>query len=392
MITVRPRRAGNRRIIGLMSGTSMDGIDAALVSISGSGTSTRFRLEEFITVPYPRNFRAFLLGQCSVPSGNVTDLMRADMLVAMFFADAVRRLIRKSGLAPGAVEAIGSHGQTIGHLPARKQMFGKGVRATMQIGNPSAIAKFTGIPTVGDFRTGDVAAGGIGAPLVPLFDYLTLRSRTKNRGALNIGGIANITVLPRNCTRSAVMAFDTGPGNMVIDALMQKYFRRPYDRGGATAGRGMIIPDLLRWMSRHPFLAERPPKSTGREAFGAAFAAEVARRAHGERPENVITTATEFTALSISTQYQRWIRPATPLAEVIVSGGGVHNLYLMDALRRYFEGVRITTSAQAHIPPDAKEAVCFALLANEALHGHPGNLPSVTGARRETVLGVIALP
>jgi anhydro-N-acetylmuramic acid kinase len=378
--------------IGLMSGTSVDGIDAALVDITGSGNATKYRLRAFITHPYPRGFKEFLLKISEVSTARVDDIARADMLVAEFFADAARRVATAAGRSLQHVDFIGSHGQTIHHLPRLKSLYGKSVRSTFQIGNPSAIAKFTGVLTVGDFRVGDIAAGGSGAPLVPLFDYLTLRSRTIHRGVLNLGGIANLTVLPRNCTPGNIIAFDTGPGNMLIDGLANEYFHIPCDRGGEIASAGILQPKLLRWLVSHPYLKLRPPKSTGRETFGKDLHNEILRRSVRFSHTDVLTTVTEFTAISIFQGYREYVRPSCRLSEIVVSGGGIHNLYLMESLKRYFEGITLLPSDHMNISSDAKEAICFALLANETLAGHPGNIPRATGANRETILGVIALP
>jgi anhydro-N-acetylmuramic acid kinase len=383
----------NKKIaIGLMSGTSADGIDAALVEISGTGMTTKYRLLGFHTYPYPQGFRDFLLRNSSASTARIDDITRCDILVAKFFADAARRLVRENGLSLTKIDFIGSHGQTIHHLPQPHFMYGNKIRSTLQIGHPSAIAKFTGVLTIGDFRVGDIAVGGSGAPLVPLFDYLTLRSPTRNRAALNIGGIANITVLPRHCRQNQVLAFDTGPGNIVIDRLVKKYFHVPYDRDGRIASSGKLLTKLLRWMISDPYFKLPPPKSTGREIFGNHFIQEITRHAQHASHIDLITTVTEFTALSIFQSYCRYIRPRCRISEMFVSGGGVHNLYLMEALQKYFEGIAVRTTTDANIPPDAKEAICFALLANETLAGNTGNIPRATGAVKKTLLGVIALP
>ncbi|MBI1802968.1 MAG: anhydro-N-acetylmuramic acid kinase [Ignavibacteriae bacterium] len=385
-------RKKRKQVIGLMSGTSVDGIDAVLVAITGSGTRSNIRQRAFQTYPYPRGFKQFLLKNSDADTARLDEVTRLDMLVATFFADAAKRIARTAGLRMDDVDLIGSHGQTIHHLPQRQRLFGKSIRSTLQIGNPSALAKFTGVVTVGDFRVGDIAVGGSGAPLVPLFDYLMLRSRTMNRAVLNIGGIANITVLPRNCSIGDVVAFDTGPGNMIIDALTHRFINKPFDNGGMIASRGHIIPELLQWMIKHPYLRLKPPKSTGREAFGQVFVDEVLKRGRGMEPADLVATSAEFMALSIFQSYLRFIRRKTPLAELFVSGGGVHNAYVMEALRRYFTGISIRTTDELGISSDAKEALCFALFANEAVAGHAGNVPGATGARMQTILGVIALP
>ena len=379
-------------IIGLMSGTSADGIDAVLIDVSGSGTGTRFIRRAFAMYPYPRGYRKFLLAQSDNASAKLESVTRLNVLVAEFFAEAARKIARKAGKPIAEVDLIGSHGQTIHHLPRPVKLYGRDIHATLQIGSPSVIAKRTGVVTVGDFRSGDIAVGGTGAPLVPYLDYILFRSAKHTRALLNVGGIANITVLPRGCGISEVLAFDTGPGNMLIDGLMERFFGVPLDRDGRTAGRGMIIPRLLRELLEHPFFRIRPPKSTGREAFGRDLMDMILKRTRRVRKEDVITTVSELTALSIFRSCRALPRRTGRIDELLVSGGGVHNVYLMDALRRYFAGVKVRVTDELGCPADAKEAICFALLANETLRGNPSNVPGATGARRQTVLGTICLP
>jgi anhydro-N-acetylmuramic acid kinase len=385
-------RKKRRLVVGLMSGTSADGMDAALASISGSGAESKVRLLAFRTFPYPSGYKEHLLRHSSAATARIEEITRLNMLVAEFSAEAVRRIARSGGHRLADIDLIGSHGQTIHHLPTPVTLFGHRIRGTLQIGDPSVIAKRTGIVTVGGFRTGDLAVGGTGAPLVPLFDYLMLRSTRVSRGVLNIGGIANLTLLPRDCSAGEVLAFDTGPGNMIVDALMAKYFRRPFDRDGAVAWEGRIIPRVLRSMAAHPYFRRPAPKSTGREAFGAAFLRGVLAAAPGSAPEDLVATATEFTAYAVYQQYLAHAARKARMEELYVSGGGIHNGYLMDALARYFGPVPVRSTGVLAVPPDAKEAVCFALLANETIAGHPGNIPGATGARRRTILGTIALP
>jgi anhydro-N-acetylmuramic acid kinase len=219
-----------------------------------------------------------------------------------------------------------------------------------------------------------------------------LRSRSKNRAALNIGGIANLTVLPKNCSINQVTAFDTGPGNMIIDGLMNRFYDKPFDNNGNIASNGKILSSLLRNLLNHRYFKIAPPKSTGRELFGREYISEILSFTKGCRKEDIIATVTEFTALSIYQQYLRFIRPKCKLDEIFASGGGSHNMYMMNALRRYFDHTLISTSEQLHIDPDAKEAVCFALLANETITGNPGNIPGATGSKKQTILGVICPP
>jgi anhydro-N-acetylmuramic acid kinase len=379
-------------VVGLMSGTSADGIDAVLVEVTGSGAGTRVRELEFQTYPYHPALKKFILKNSDPDTARLDDVTRLNVLLAELFADAVKKIVRRSGRKLEKIDLIGSHGQTIQHQPLLKTMFGQRIRGTLQIGSPSVIAKLTGVATVGDFRLADVAVGGSGAPLVPYVDYILLRSRKRTRAALNIGGIANLTLLPRGCSLKDVIAFDTGPGNMVIDSLAQKFFGKSYDRGGAIASRGRLLASLLSWMVRHPYLKRRPPKSTGREMFGRPFIREILRRSKGEAKEDIIATASEFTALSIYLGYRQFLRRRATVDELLVSGGGSRNDYVMNALRRYFSGAKVSTTDNTPLPSRAKEAICFAVLANETMSGNPSNVMGATGATRETILGTICLP
>lgn len=236
-----------------------------------------------------------------------------------------------------------------------------------------------------------MAVGGQGAPLAPYFDYIVCRSKTKNRILLNLGGIANFTVLPKNCTVNEVLAFDTGPANMVIDALMMKFFRKKYDAGGRIALRGTVQPRLFSWMMSHPYFKRRPPKSTGREEFGEMFVKALLKRTKSFKKVDVITTVTEFTAFSVFDQYNRFIRKRMKVDEVLVSGGGAHNNTTMQSLQHHFAPAVVTRVEEIGVSSDAKEAVLFALLANETVSEIPSNIPSVTGAKRSVILGKICL-
>ncbi len=386
------QRKKTKLVVGLISGTSVDGIDAALVRISGNGTKTRFKLLAHHSFSFPKGFHELVLRNSLPGTGSVDLITRLNVLYAHFFADAVKKIVRNVRVPLSKIDLIGSHGQTVHHLPKPYKMFGKKVRATLQLGDPSTIAQLTGILTVGDFRTADMAAGGQGAPLAPYFDYLACRSKTNNRLLLNLGGIANFTVLPKNCSVHEVVAFDTGPANMVIDALMVKYFKRKYDAGGHVALRGAVSPKILSWMMAHPYFKREPPKSTGREEFGEMFIKELLKRSKGMNRLDLIATATEFTALSVFDHYDRFIRKRMRVDEVLVSGGGVYNEAIMRSLRRHFEPATVKTVEQIGVSSDAKEAVLFALLANETISGLPSNIPSVTGATRPVILGKICLP
>ena len=335
----------------MMSGTSLDGIDVAIVEILGR----RVQPVAFRCFPYPAKTRAALLN-----IRTVAEVSRLNFQLGELYAKAV--LAATEGSRP---ELIGLHGQTIYHEGGN----------TLQIGEAAVVAERTGIPVISNFRERDIAAGGQGAPLAPFADYLLFRHPRRRRVALNIGGIANITVIPPGATPEQVIAFDTGPGNMVIDALAP-----PYDRNGRMARSGAVRQDLLAKLLRHPYFARKPPKSAGREQFGTEFAAKLAA---ARCPiQDLVATAMELTAQTIADS----IRPYGP-AELIASGGGVHNRTLMDRIAALLPGVKLQTTAAFGIDPDAKEAIAFAMLAYESWHKRPGNLPSATGARRAVILG-----
>jgi anhydro-N-acetylmuramic acid kinase len=382
----------SRLIVGLMSGTSLDGIDAVLLRVEGSGAATRFEQRGFITVPFPWRIKALLLKNSIPSTSRVDEIARLNMLLGHLYADAVRILARKARVRFREIDLVGSHGQTIQHLPAPVTMAGRQIRATLQIGDPSVLATLTGITTVGDFRIADMAVGGEGAPLVPYFDWLVFRSPRLNRILLNIGGIGNITILPKQCRPEDVTAFDTGPGNMVIDALMRMLYEEPFDRNGRVASRGMVSLDLLKIMARHPYLTRKPPKSTGREEFGKEYLDALLVSARGYDPADVVATATEFTAYTVSDGYRRFVRKRMTVDEVLVSGGGARNRAIVHALERYFDKARVLPVDEYGMDADAKEATCFAILANETMSGHPANIPGVTGARQAVVLGKVCRP
>ncbi len=384
----------NKHIIGLMSGTSLDGIDAVLTKIKGSGVNTRVTQIGFITYPFPVGLKELLLENSSVNKGNVSDICRLNFLISLIYADAVFALCKKSKFDIKNVDLIGSHGQTIHHLPQKKKYYGYEFGSTLQIGDPSVIAKKTGIPVIGDFRTGDVALGGEGAPLVPYFDFIMFHSKMKNRALLNIGGISNITVLNKKGTSADVLAFDTGPGNMMIDITAQKFFNVNFDKGGKLALSGKVNSNLLNDLIRKDtFIDKVAPKSTGREYYGREFLSPFFRKYKNVSGGDWLATVAAFTAYGVFRNYERFIRPETIIDELFVSGGGARNLFLMRSLRGYFgKSVNVKNVKDLGVSPDAKEAVCFAVLANETLSGNPSNIPRVTGAVKPTILGKICLP
>ncbi len=367
------------KVIGLMSGTSADGIDAALVEIAGAD-SLQWRLLQYAQLPFHEPLRSEVLACMTERGGTVARICALNVALGEAFAAAAKRVADDAGVPLHAIDAIGSHGQTVWHIPGQ---------ATLQIGEPAVIAERTGVAVVSDLRARDIAAGGQGAPLVALVDALLLTHPAKTRAAQNIGGIANVTFLPAGSAQGA-FAFDIGPGNMLIDDAARRMTQgaQQCDTDGALAAQGRVHDALLRELMRHPFLQAAPPKTTGREMFGAHFGAQVWAEAAAREicPRDVIATLTMFTAASIADAYRRFL-PAPP-AEVIVSGGGARNPTLMRMLQGQL-GARVTTSDDAGIPSDAKEAIAFAILAHRTLRGCAGNLPAATGARHPVVLGCI---
>ena len=378
-----------RRIIGLISGTSADGVSAVAVDITGSGTETSLEVLGFETYDYPPELREEVFRLFTPESSTVDTISHMNFVLGEVFAEAALRLMVEHDLDPGEVDAIGSHGQTVHHLPGLRDSYGFRVRSTLQIGEPAVIAERTMIPVVADFRKADIAAGGEGAPLTPYLDYILHRSPDRGRVLQNIGGIANLTYLPAGADLGDVVAFDTGPGNMVIDSVAMRLTSEPFDRDGRIAARGDIDRGLLEELLGHPYFTRNPPKSTGREEFGESYAAEFLRIC-GERGlglEDAAATATALTVESIARAYEELLPEGGSIDEVYLSGGGARNLFLAESLRERLDPIPVGLSDDLGLPGDAKEAVLMAVLANEHLAGNPGNVPGATGARRPVVLG-----
>jgi anhydro-N-acetylmuramic acid kinase len=370
----------NRLIVGLLSGTSADGTDAALCEISGAGETTQLRVLGFAIVPFARPLRERIFRLSQADASELCDL---DVLLGEAFAEAAHEVCRGAGVDLPRVDLIGSHGQTAVHHPRSAGRLG----ATLQIGEAAVIAERTGRPVIGDFRVRDVAAGGEGAPLVPLVDQLLFRAPGRRRALQNIGGIANVTLVSERL--EDLIAFDNGPGNMALDAVARAASdgEETYDVDGRRAARGQIDRALLGELHRHPYLAQPLPKSTGRELFGKEFIYPLLARFE-HRKDDLLATLTRFTAEAIARSYRESF-PAPP-DEVYVSGGGAFNPTLMRHLTELLAPVAVATTASLGIDPKAKEAIAFAVLANETLFGHPGNVPSVTGAAGPRVLGKIS--
>jgi anhydro-N-acetylmuramic acid kinase len=380
------------RVLGMMSGTSADGIDAAIVRISGAPPDITAQFEAHHHVRFPPRLREALLRVANGAATSTAEISRLDFVLGEELAKAAIAACRTAGVPLNGVDLIGSHGQTVFHQGAAKRLVGAWrVASTLQIGQPAVIAERTGITTIADFRPSDIAAGGHGAPLVPFVDYLLYRDTLRGRVALNIGGIANVTVIPAAAAPSDVFAFDTGPGNMIVDALVAGMTRGrlKYDRDARIALSGRTVPELLGRMMRDRYLRKRPPKTTGREQFGRAYVERLAAwgQRHHTAPEDLVRTATIFTGLSIGDAFRRLILPRAKVDELIVAGGGAKNPLMMAQLAASVPGIEIVPSSRFGVPTEAKEAFAFAVLAYEAFHGRPNNLPSATGAKHPVVMG-----
>lgn len=385
------------RVIGLMSGTSADGIDVALTEISGAPPNLKARLENFTAIPFPRKVRTAVLRVAEGTRVNTAEISQLSFLLGELFADAVREACRKFRLPLAKVKLIGSHGQTVYHQGKPSLAFGvRRIASTLQIAEPAVIAAHTGITTIGDFRAADMAVGGQGAPLVPFVDYLLYRDARIGRVALNIGGIANLTVIPAGAKTRDVYAFDTGPGNMLIDELVNRATRgkQTFDRDARIALEGRFHPKLCEMLMREAYYWQPPPKSAGREQYGAKFVEKILAwgEKHRARIEDLIRTATIFTPLTIIDAWHRFIAPRANISQLIVAGGGSHNPLIMAQLAASLASVKVMTSADLGVPEDGKEAFAFAILAYETFHRRPANLPSATGARRPAILGKICYP
>ena len=379
-------------VAGVMSGTSADGIDVALVRINPGPGKPRMKLLAHHAVGYPAALRRAVLAAMDAKATSTAELARLNWRLGMAYAEAVRAAVEKYRVKIGLV---GCHGQTVYHQGKAEAYAGRKVACTWQVGEPALIAAEMRVPVVSNFRPADMAAGGQGAPLVPLLDYVLFADPRRTRVLQNIGGIGNVTAIPPGAAPSNLIAFDTGPGNMVIDALMDQFFGKKYDRDGRVAARGRVLEPVVRDVLRAPYFAAPPPKSAGREQFGAAFVGSFrnACKAAGGKPEDAVATATALSAESIEYAFAQFVKPLNDRGAVdyIVSGGGSRNATLMKFLRARLEplGCRMVVSDAMGVPSQAKEAVAFALLAWQTWHGLPGNVPAATGARRAAVLGEI---
>lgn len=378
-------------VAGVMSGTSADGIDVAVVRID-RGRRITLKLLAHEALPYPAVLRRAVLAAMNAKRTSTAELARLNWRLGLAYAEAVKATVERHNLK---LDLVGCHGQTLYHQGRMETYTGKSFACTWQAGEPALIAAELNVPVVSNFRPADLAAGGQGAPLVPLLDQVYFSDAKRGRVLQNIGGIANLTAIPGGSEIDELIAFDTGPGNMVIDALALRLFAKPFDRNGAIAAKGRVLEPVLDKMLRNPYFKLKPPRSAGREEFGREYAAKFlsACRTVSRNPEDALATATALTAESILRSFRQFVLPAmkgTPI-DYIVSGGGARNRTLMMMLASSLEplGCTLTTTEQFGLPAEAKEAAAFALLAWATWNRLPGNVPSATGARRFAILGQI---
>ena len=385
----------SRRIMtvaGVMSGTSADGVDVAVVRISAGRLRPRIELLAHEGRAYPAALRRAVLAAMNAASTSTAELARLNWRLGLEYADAVSAAAQ---LHRVRLDLVGCHGQTLYHQASPAAYAGQTFACTWQAGEAQAIAARLRVPVVSNFRPADMLAGGQGAPLVPLLDYVLFADARRGRVLQNIGGIANLTAIPAGARPDCIVAFDTGPGNMVIDALALELFNKPFDRGGRFAARGTVIATVLNRALRNPYLALKPPRTAGREQFGREYAAELlaACRKHSRRPEDALATATALTAETIASSYRCFVAPALRNRPVdfIVSGGGARNAALLAMLAQRLEplGCELATSDDFAMPAEAKEAAAFALLAWQTWRRAPGNVPAATGASRPAILGQV---
>jgi len=384
-------------VAGIMSGTSADGVDVAVVRIKPGRLHPTLELLAHEGFPYSVALRRAVLAAMNAESTSTAELAQLNWRLGMAYADAVRTTLKRN---PMQIDLIGCHGQTLYHQPKAALYAGKRIACTWQLGEPALMAAALQVPVVSNFRPADMASGGQGAPLVPLLDYALFAHATRGRVLQNIGGIANLTAIPAAATPDAVIAFDNGPGNMIIDALAQHLFNQKFDNNGAIAARGKVIDAVLQQALRHPYFKQKPPRTAGREQFGREYATKFVHACgrSSKRLEDALATATAFTAESIAQSYKQYVRSRMKIAraysavDYIVSGGGARNATLMAMLAHRLEpmGCELAVSEDYGLPVEAKEAAAFALLAWHTWHHLPGNVPAATGAARPVILGQVS--
>ncbi|TCP28856.1 anhydro-N-acetylmuramic acid kinase [Scopulibacillus darangshiensis] len=379
----------DKYVVGLMSGTSLDGVDAALVKISGYAEETQVELIKYHQEDMPPELKKEIMAAIDPDTSDIEHICSLNFKLGYWFAEAVKSVCRKASFPLEDLDLIGSHGQTLYHIPAKGKDI---VKSTLQCGEPAIITYETNKTIVSNFRSMDIAAGGEGAPLVPYVDYLLYRS-DNTRALQNIGGIGNVTVIPAMASVDDVFGSDTGPGNMIIDDVCLRLFNEPYDTDGRYASLGSVNQEMLKALLEHPFIKAAPPKTTGREMFGKAFVDSIMAKWSGSVSHyDLMATVTQFTASSIINYYRKYILQKHPIDEVIISGGGSYNQTLAGMIKSGLPMCRVLTQEDLGFSSSAKEAIAFAVLANETINGQAGNIPNATGAKERVILGQITNP
>jgi len=389
-----------RIIIGLHSGTSTDGVEAAIVKVRGSYLTAKANLIEHLSYEYSSEIREKLFELYFKKNATVEKLCQANVLLGELFSKAALAVVKKAGLKMNQIDAVGSSGQILYHV--RKNQDNNDIwyknniiPSAFDLSEGSVIAQRTGLPTVTNMRISDMVVGGEGNPLVTYGDWVLFRTDKSNRAILNIGGIANPTILPKDCKLDNVFAFDTGPGNMVIDGVVKHITKgkKLFDNYGEIASKGKVEPELLDKLMQHPYIHRKPPKTTGREVFGNHYVKQVLQQAEKLRisPEDLTTTVTAFTAASIALNFKKYILPKVKIDEILLCGGGSYNKTLIKHIENYLPDIKIGTVEKCDIPIGAREVVCVAIIANETMLGQPGNVPNATGASKRVIMGSINL-
>lgn len=374
--------------IGLMSGTSLDGIDAVLVDIEGYGLDTDIKVLEFIEYPMPQDIRDKIHRVCNEDKSSVDLICSLNFELGFLFSNSVSALLDKAGIRSDQIAFIASHGQTIYHIATNNNGL---LASTLQIGEPAVISYQHNTTVISNFRTMDMASGGQGAPLVPYSEWILYSHKNKNIALQNIGGIGNVTVLNKSLKIEDVFAFDSGPGNMMINEACRVLYHCPYDKGGDIASEGMYIKALLDELMGHPYLQLQPPKSTGREDFGEIYVQKLIKKYQDYKPQDIVATFTMYTAVTMKYHYDNYIFNTMTIDEIIIGGGGSHNHTLMRYIRDIFHPIPVFSQEDKGYSSDAKEAIAFVVLGNETMHHQASNVKSATGASDNVILGNITL-
>ena len=372
--------------VGLMSGTSLDGIDAVLVDITGTGLDTKVEVIAFNTYEIADSIKEEIKKACLQNESSSALICSLNFKLGHLFSDAVKSICKEANIKTEELEFVATHGQTVYHIP---KAIGTYIPSTLQIGEPSIIAFENNVKVVSNFRTMDIAAGGEGAPLVPYSEFILYGGRGEDIALQNIGGIGNVTVIPGEKDMRRIYAFDTGPGNMMIDEACQRLFKVKYDKEGQIASRGKVNKKMLNKLMSHPYIGLYPPKSTGREEFGEDYVCLLLKEYSDLPKEDIIATLTAFTAESIIYSYKKHIIPKINLRKIIIGGGGAHNKTLIEFIKNGLDGIEVLTQEDVGYSSDAKEAIAFVILGNETIHGNASNIPSATGAKSNVILGNI---